>query len=236
VASTFPDWLGLALVALVPLIALSMTSFVKISVVLSLLRNALGVSDAPSGYVVTAISLVLTGFVMAPVGERMLTAANVVGAQQVEAVALSTEPTRAVAAAPAAASLPQVTRWLESSAPQLQAAIEPLRQFLVKHSAAADRETFTRLAVDMGNPAVTGNELWVLAPAFVTTELKEAFALVIALFIPFLVIDIVVGLVLVALGLQSTPPGTVALPLKLLLFVAVDGWRLLIEGLLRGYA
>jgi type III secretion protein R len=83
---------------------------------------------------------------------------------------------------------------------------------------------------------VAGDETWVLAPAFLTTELREAFAIAVLIFIPFLVIDLVVALSLAALGLQLTQPQVVALPLKLLLFVAVDGWRLLIEGLLRGYA
>jgi type III secretion protein R len=82
---------------------------------------------------------------------------------------------------------------------------------------------------------VNGDELWVLAPAFVATELREAFAIAVLIFVPFLVIDLVVGLGLAALGLSGTSPQSIALPLKLLLFVAVDGWRLLLEGLLRGY-
>ena len=75
-----------------------------------------------------------------------------------------------------------------------------------------------------------------LAPAFITTELREAFAIAILIFIPFLVIDLVVGLGLASLGLATTSPQTIALPLKLVLFVAVDGWRLLLDALLRGYA
>ena len=81
-----------------------------------------------------------------------------------------------------------------------------------------------------------GDEIWVLAPAFLATELREAFAIAVLVFVPFLVIDLVVGLALAALGLTATSPQTVALPLKLLLFVAVDGWRLLLDGLIRGYA
>ena len=80
-----------------------------------------------------------------------------------------------------------------------------------------------------------GDELWVFAPAFITTELREAFVIAILIFIPFLVIDLVVALSLASLGLQATSPQTVALPLKLVLFVAVDGWRLLLDALLRGY-
>jgi type III secretion protein R len=82
---------------------------------------------------------------------------------------------------------------------------------------------------------VSGDELWVLAPSFIASELREAFAIAVLIFLPFLVIDLVVALGLASLGLQSTSPQTIALPFKLLLFVAVDGWRLLLESLLRGY-
>ncbi len=114
-------------------------------------------------------------------------------------------------------------------------AVEPLREFLGKHAEGRDRETFVDVARRMGRD-VSGGETWILAPAFLTTELREAFAIAVLIFVPFLVIDLVVALGLAALGLQTTQPQIVALPLKLLLFVAVDGWRLLIDGLLRGYA
>lgn len=112
--------------------------------------------------------------------------------------------------------------------------LAPLRGFLAGHASARDRETFIALATRMGR-AVQGDEIWLLAPAFLTTELREAFAIAVLIFVPFLVIDLIVGLGLAALGLSSTSPQTIALPLKLLLFVSVDGWRLLIDGLLRGY-
>ena len=113
-------------------------------------------------------------------------------------------------------------------------AVVPLTRFLSKHAAPKDRATFIELAARMGRPA-TGDELWVLAPAFLTTELREAFAIAVLIFLPFLVIDLLVALGLASLGLATTSPQVVALPLKLLLFVAVDGWRLLVESLLRGY-
>jgi type III secretion protein R len=113
-------------------------------------------------------------------------------------------------------------------------AIDPLRGFLKRHASPRDRETFSELARRMGR-TVSGDELWVLAPAFVTTELREAFAIALLIFVPFLVIDLVVGLGLAALGLTATSPQAIALPFKLLLFVSVDGWRLLVDGLLRGY-
>jgi type III secretion protein R len=216
------DWVGLALVALVPLIALALTSFVKISVVLSLLRNALGAPDAPSGLVVMALSLVLTVFVMAPVAADMVDAAG--GAP--------TQPAPAPAPDDPIRLLPPTVR---DHLPAIERASGPLRDFLTEQSSDADRATFVGLAGELGRPA-TGTELWVLAPAFVTTELKEAFAIAVLIFIPFLILDLVVGLALAALGLTSTSPQVVALPLKLLLFVAVDGWRLVVEGLVRGYA
>ena len=215
-----------ALVAVVPLVVLTLTSFVKISVVLSLVRNAVGAPDAPSGLVVTGLSLVLTFFVMAPVAIDMVHAAA---------------DTTAVPAPPSGASreLDKAVRELvpDEYQPRLDAVsrgLGPLRGFLEKHAAQRDRETFTALAQKMGRD-VHGDELWVLAPAFVTSELRSAFAMAVLIFLPFLIVDLVVGLGLAALGLSTTSTQSVALPLKLLLFVAVDGWRLLVDALLRGY-
>ncbi|HEX7699350.1 MAG TPA: flagellar type III secretion system pore protein FliP [Kofleriaceae bacterium] len=213
----------LALVAIVPLVVLTLTSFVKISVVLSLVRNAIGAPDAPSGLVVTGLSLILTFFVMSPVALEMVRAAGA--------------PAAPTAPAPNPDD-PWRTLVPAEYQPQFDAAergIGPLRTFLTKHSAEKDRATFRDLGVKLGHQ-VNGDELWVIAPAFVTTELREAFTIAVLIFIPFLVIDLVVALGLASLGLVSTNPQTIALPLKLLLFVAVDGWRLLLDSLLRGYA
>jgi len=112
----------------------------------------------------------------------------------------------------------------------------PVRAFLAKHAHRRDRDTFVGLASRLRDGrAVADDELAVLAPAFVTSELAEAFAIGFLVLLPFLVIDLVVGMSLAALGLNATSPQVVALPLKLLLFVAVDGWRLLVEGLVLGY-
>lgn len=117
----------------------------------------------------------------------------------------------------------------------LERALGPLKAFLAKHAATRDQATFVELGAKLGTVRET-SELAVLAPAFVTTELREAFAIAVLIFLPFLVIDLLVGLGLAALGLGSTSPQTIALPIKLLLFVAVDGWRLLLDAVLRGYA
>jgi type III secretion protein R len=215
----------LAVLAVVPIIALTLTSFVKISVVLSLVRNAIGAPEAPSGMVVTGLALVLTLFVMAPVGRDMIVAAST------PAVA---EPP------PAPGSFDAALRSLvpAEDASRIDAAMRaagPLRQFLARHAGSRERATFVELAGKLGHPA-NGDELWTVAPAFVTTELRQAFAIAVIIFVPFVVIDLVVALGLAALGLQNSQPQMVALPLKLLLFVSVDGWRLLLDALLRGYA
>jgi type III secretion protein R len=265
----------IALVAIVPIVVLMLTSFVKVSVVLALLRNALGAPEAPSGLVVMGVSLVLTFFVMAPVAAEMARAAATApapgdpgGARPEPGAGAPGAPVRTGApGAPAGEGAPTGTRAPEAptgaeqgaaGAPLVRVDVEgamrqlvpakyqreldaatravgPLRAFLGKHAAERDRETFTGVARRMGRE-VTGDEAWVLAPAFLSTELREAFAIAVLIFIPFLVLDLVVALGLAALGLQVTQPQVVALPLKLLLFVAVDGWRLLIDGLLRGYA
>ncbi len=214
-----------ALIAIVPLIVLMLTCFVKVSVVLSLLRNAIGATDAPSGLVVMGVSIVLTLFVMAPVAVEMVTAAGTA-----PAVTAPAQPSSAFDTA--LRQLVPVEHHGELAA--FERALVPLRGFLAKHAGPLDRETFVELSERMGHPA-KGDELSVLAPAFLTTELKEAFAIAVLIFIPFLVLDLIVGLGLSALGLSTTNPQIVALPLKLLLFVSVDGWRLLIDSLLRGY-
>lgn len=217
-----------ALLAIVPLVVLMLTSFVKLSVVLSLVRNAIGAPDAPSGLVVMGLSLVLTFFVMAPVALDMARAAATVPPSTARPVV--TPPSemetaiRALVPADHQADVDMVAR-----------ALVPLEGFLAKHAGAKDKATFVELAAKLGHPA-KGDELWVLAPAFLTTELREAFAIAVLIFFPFLVIDLLVAFGLASLGLATTSPQVVALPLKLLLFVAVDGWRLLIDSLLRGYA
>jgi type III secretion protein R len=228
--STLGNAATLALVAIVPLVALMLTSFVKLSVVLSLLRNAIGAPDAPSGLIVTGLALVLTFFVMTPVAIDMVHAAA-------EAPAPAPGPKKA--ATPDDPTLDGALRALVPAeyAPQLDAAeraARPLRAFLLNHASPKDRETFLSLAHRM-NRSARGDELWVVAPAFIASQLREAFMIAVLIFIPFLVLDLVVGLGLAALGLSTTSPQIVALPLKLLLFVAVDGWRLLLDSLLRGY-
>ena len=199
---------------------------------LSLARNAIGAQDAPSGLVITGLALVLTFFVMAPVAAGHGARGSVAGhfrAERAERAELP-ELRRHGDRLAGARRISPAARCRRASG------LAPLRTFLAKHSGPKDRATFVDLARKLGHGDVRGDELWVLAPAFIATELRQAFEMAILIFIPFLVIDLVVALGLASLGLAATSPQVVALPLKLLLFVAIDGWRLLLDSLLRGYA
>ena len=204
----------LALMSLLPFAVLMLTSFSKIAVVLSLARSAMGTQQAPPTLVLTGLAAVLTGHIMAPVMERMYEAGQV-AAQEVEA---------------------------GSGAQLLSAAervAEPLRAFLVKHGSPEERARFVDLARELRPPeeadVVRETDVFVVIPAFVITELKEAFHIGFLVFLPFLVLDMVIANVLLALGMQTLSPSQVSLPFKILLFVAVDGWALLARGLILGY-
>src|SRR5262249_53472915 len=175
--------------------------------VLSILRNALGAPEVPPAIVITGLALVLSLAVMAPVGAEVY--------REVEP-ALSKKDPAALADAAGRAR-------------------EPVRRFLAKHAHARDVEAFRDVARRLRGAAAAADDLAVLAPAFVTSELKEAFVIGFLVFLPFLVIDLLVSAVLASLGLASLPAPAVALPFKLLLFVLVDGWLLLSRGLMLGY-
>lgn len=202
----------LALMSLLPFAVLMLTSFSKIAVVLSLARSAMGTQQAPPTIVLTGLAAVLTGHIMAPVMERMYDVGQAVyqdvgsGAQIISAAGRVTEP---------------------------------LRTFLVTHGSPEERARFLDLARELRPPEeadqVHEEDLFVVIPAFVITELTEAFQIGFLVFLPFLVLDMVVANILLALGMQSLSPSQVSLPFKILLFVAVDGWALLARGLILGY-
>ncbi len=231
----------IAAVAIVPMVALMLSAFVKTSVVLALLRNALGSPQAPPGLVVTGLALLITVFVMAPVGEQVLEAVAPVaviapgaGAQPVAPGGAATVPAPVVDGDwLAGRTLPEdEAGW----AAAVGRAAVPVRAFLMRHAHPEDRAAFVALARELRGADVADDDLLALSAAFVTSELTEAFAIAFLVFLPFLVLDLVVGIGLSSAGLTTVSPAAVSLPLKLLLFVAVDGWRLLVEGLIRGYA
>jgi len=201
--------LVLATMSVLPFLLVMLTSFTKMSVVFSLTRSALGTQQAPPTVVLTGLAAVLSFAVMAPVGEAMLARVR-------------------------DARLPA------SPGPELlgvaRTASEPLRAFLVAHGSPELRVEFAALSRELnGGREVSEEDLAVVAPAFVLGELKQAFQIGFLVFLPFLVVDMVVANVLLALGMQSLAPSQVSLPFKLLLFVAVDGWALLARNLVQGY-
>lgn len=212
--------LVLAALSLVPFIALMLTSFVKVSVVMAILRSAFGAGQVPPGQVITGLALLLTVFIMAPTAEAVMDAVEPVWRQNSQAE-LTTPAGLAVVTEAVAAGKPAV------------------RSFLSKFAQGRDRETFFSLAKRLrgGDPQqeVHADDVLVLAPAFVVSELRRAFEMGFLIFIPFLVLDLVIANLLAALGLQTLSPTVVALPLKILLFVLADGWNLVLRGLVSSY-
>lgn len=192
----------LTAMAFLPAVLLMMTGFTRIIIVLSLLRSALGTPTAPPNQVLLGLALFLTFFVMSPVFERIYDVAY--------------EP---------------LTRDEITFQQALVTGVQPLREFMLRQTRESDLAMFANLG-DI--PPMQGPEdvpLRLLLPAFVTSELKTAFQVGFMIFIPFLIIDLVVASVLMSLGMMMVPPATISLPFKLMLFVLVDGWTLLIGSL-----
>ncbi len=195
----------MSLLSVAPSIVLLMTSFTRIVIVLGFVRTALGTPSAPSNQIVVGLSLFLTFFLMGPVFDRV----------QAEAL----------------------RPYLDGQITSLEAidrATVPLKQFMLKQTRTRDVEYFLQLG-GYGPTAVKDLPMRVVIPAFVISELQTAFQMGFLLFLPFLVIDFLVSSVLMALGMMMMPPVTVALPLKLLLFVLVDGWHLVVRSLVQSF-
>jgi type III secretion protein R len=211
--------LALAALALVPFVIMMVTSFVKISVVLSIVRSAMGTQQIPPTQVITGLAIILTVYIMAPVGQEMYRAAEI-----------------DVLSARGNLISSQTVGQLVQAA---QRAKEPLREFLLKKVTTKDRVLFFSLAKKMRKPDdrknIEDKDFMVVVPAFVISELKEAFQIGFLLFVPFIVIDMVVANILLALGMHMLSPTTISMPFKLLLFVLVDGWYLIAKGLVVGY-
>jgi type III secretion protein R len=205
--------LTVVVLALAPFVAVMVTSFTKIVVVLSLLRNALGLQQVPPNVVLNGLALVLSIYVMYPVGAAM--------AERMQGVT----------------ELPGSTQGLLKAA---DSAKEPLREFLIKHSRPLERAFFLKTAQKALKPeqaaALTERDFLVVVPAFTVSELSVAFEIGFLIFLPFLVIDLVISNVLMAMGMMMLSPTTVSMPFKLLLFVLIDGWVKLTHGLVLTYA
>jgi type III secretion protein R len=202
----------LAGVAVIPFVAIMCTTYVKLVVVLGLVRNALGVQTIPPNLALNGIAIVLSVYIMAPIARASFDA-------------VKDNP-------------PNISDLTEVSN-AVQAAAEPFRKFLQQQTVARERIFFLGAAHRLWPPqqaeALTENDFLVLVPAFTTSELTEAFKIGFLLFLPFVVIDLVVSNILLAMGMMMVSPMTISLPFKLFLFVVVDGWQKLIEGLVLSY-
>ena len=196
-----------AALAFVPALLLAMTSFTRIIVVLSLVRQGIGVAQLPPNRVLMALALFLTAFTMAPTFSEM--------------------NDKAIA--------PYQAGQLDELG-ALSAAAVPLKTFMLAHTREQDLMLFIELAGEARPNRAEEVSLVTLVPAFILSELKTAFQMGALLFLPFLVIELVVGSILMSMGMMMLPPATVSLPLKILVFVAVDGWGMVIGSLARSIA
>lgn len=209
-----PVLLGLilALMALIPLLVVVSTSFLKIAVVLMIVRNALGVQQVPPNMALYGIALAISLFIMAPVLKE------VESAMQLDKGGLQS----------AEALLSNVSKG-----------IEPFRKFMIRNGREDQRRAFVDIAKKTWPTAVASqtksDDLIIVLPAFVVSQLIVGFELGFLLYLPFVVVDLVVSNVLLALGMMMVSPMTISLPLKLLLFVTVDGWSRLLHGMALSY-
>lgn len=205
----------LGLLSLVPLLVVTTTAFLKISLVLLVLRNAIGVQQVPPTLAIYGIALAISVFVMSPT------------VQEIGKRVMSMEPTT------------QYSRTTPVLA-QAQTAFEPMREFMIRFSHPEQRELFLASAKklwpkELADQAKATDTL-VLIPAFVVSELQTGFEIGFLIYIPFVVIDLLISNLLMALGMQQVSPQTITIPLKLLLFTLVEGWGKLLNALALSYA
>ena len=198
--------LALTILSVAPAIVLMMTSFTRIVIVLSLLRQAIGVQQLPPNQVIIGLSLFLTVFVMAPVGTEM----NQVAIQPYMANKLT-----------------QTEAFTKG--------LDPLRTFMLKQTRPSDLALMVQLGKIPQPKTPADLPTHVLIPAYALSEIKTAFQMGFVIFLPFLVIDMVIASVLMSMGMMMLPPVMISLPFKLLLFVLADGWHLVVRALVAGY-
>ncbi len=199
--------LTLTALTFIPAALLMMTSFTRIIIVLSLLRAALGTQNSPPNQVLLGLSLFLTFFIMSPVLDTIYTEAY---------LPLSEDRITYIQA--------------------VERGAVPLRKFMLKQTREADIALFARMAASPKFQSTDDIPMRLLIPAFVTSELKTAFQIGFIIFIPFLIVDMVVASALMSMGMMMMSPVMVALPFKLMLFVLVDGWNLLLGSLVASFA
>ncbi len=197
----------LTILTLAPSILIMTTSFIRLVVVLSLTRQALGAGTLPPNQVLTSLALILTFFIMAPTF-------NEINEKALQPYMKN-----------------QITQQVA-----LDRGIEPIRKFMFKQTHEKELALFVRMAKIEKPKTKEDLPTYVLLPAFIMSELKTAFTIGFVVYLPFLVIDIVVSSVLVSMGMMFLPPSMIALPFKLIMFVMVDGWYLIVKSLVESFA
>jgi flagellar biosynthesis protein FliP len=196
----------LTALAILPAIFISMTSFVRIAVVLSMIRHAFGMPETPPNAVLVSLAIFLTGFVMAPTFSAMN----------------------------ASAIQPLLSNTINLEAALQQGSV-PLRDFMLAQTRDEDIAAIYRLAGEQVPTTPQGVDILKLVPAFILNELRVSFTIGFVILLPFLLIEIVVASILLALGMMMVPPATISLPVKLLMFVMIDGWALVLEGVIGSF-
>lgn len=212
---------SLGALSLAPFILTMTTSFLKISVVGSILRSAMGTQQIPPNQVLTGLALILTIYIMAPTGKKIYDEIHDLMDR-------------------AAAQGVMSDKSVEIIKEAIKRGKKPYIDFLMKHSHPRDRQLFVHMAKQLRHDereevVIEETDFLVLTAAFVTSELTEAFQIGFIIFVPFIVIDMIVSNVLLAMGMQMLSPTVISLPCKLLLFVLCDGWHLIMKGLVLGY-
>lgn len=196
----------IALLTLAPSLLVMVTSFTRLVVVFSMLRSALGLQQTPPNPVIVGLALFLTAYIMSPVFET--------------AYEQGIKPMME----------DQVSEMVG-----LEAAAQPFKKFMLKHTRDQDLKLFMDLAEEKSTSSVEETPLKIVVPAFMISELRRAFEIGFLLFIPFLIIDMVVASILMSMGMMMLPPITISLPFKLIFFVLVDGWYLIAGSLVKSY-
>lgn len=225
IQSDYPDIttqaVVLILVALLPFLIMLLTSFMKMVITLALLRSALGVQQSPPNQVINGIALILTLYVMYPTGYQMYNASKDIITHKEQPAAFFSGDTANMALA------------------VVNKAKEPLRDFLIRNSNKKHIDGFYKIAdksfPDEVKKFLTKKDYIVVVPAFITTQIKAAFEIGVLIYLPFFVIDLVTSNILLAMQMMMLSPLSIALPLKLLLVVMIDGWTVLLEGLVLSF-
>lgn len=191
--------------SLLPFIFVCMTSFLRFVIVFSMLKTAMGTQQVPPAMVIIGLSMILTFYTMGPVFQKCYDYGNVPYQKTQNIVLAFTEGSK------------------------------PLKEFMMKQTRQKDLEFFVTLSQKTPPKSPEEITIWQVAPAFITSELKTAFEIGFIIFVPFIVLDLVVANILLALGMFMLSPTIISLPFKLLIFIAVDGWALIVQGLVNSY-